>query len=63
MQEKIQDKKTAVLQPKIERIFEQEFHGAPMSQICQRVNSSTEVRLTCLAQFAFINYKEIHGLE
>lgn len=40
MEEKIQDKKTAVLQAALELISEQGFHGAPMSQIAQRANVS-----------------------
>ena len=38
MREKIQDKKTAVLQATLELIAEQGFHGTPMSQIAQKAN-------------------------
>ncbi len=38
MQEKIQDKKAALLQATLELISEQGFHGTPMSQIAQKAN-------------------------
>ncbi|VBB04970.1 tetr bacterial regulatory protein hth signature [Lucifera butyrica] len=38
MQEKIQDKKAAVLQATLELISEQGFHATPMSQIAQKAN-------------------------
>ena len=38
MQEKMPDKKTAVLQATLELISEQGFHATPMSQIAQKAN-------------------------